>query len=139
MEFRFFLIFSIFCKQILISECTFLKTKEIANLEVDMMNVNRRLEKCEQSISALSVKEPCSCIAICKQLEEKIAQLTEKTGILEFKITTSLGPNSPGSLNRRPAIKRLASSDARLSPYNTPSARTNYPADDYFSPASPYT
>ena len=100
-------------------ESTFLKNKEIVQLQQQITDLNA---KSSQVPKVCSTECPCT-----KAVKEQIELLTERFHVFEFKLQTLTGPKSPGSIQRRPGIKRGKSTDSRLSPYDS------HRGDDYFS------
>lgn len=110
---------------------TLFKTKEIAKLEMDMTSLGNRVDICESGIFRVegTLHETKSCSGLKVHIEE----LLERFNTLEFKVNTLIGPKSPSSLNRRPAISRRGTS-------NYSNRDANSLQVDYFSPSpsAPY-
>jgi hypothetical protein len=145
------------------TDATFLKNKEITNLEAETQALNRRIDQCESHVQSMqsTFDTSKSCSDCCDSYKVQLERLLERFNVLESKVSTLMGSSqvgttetienrlislelkmmqieqvgTPGSIQRRPAFKRGVSSNAREQRL-TPNVSYQ---DDYFSPTSPYS
>jgi len=110
-------------------DATLLKNKEIADLDKEMKEQSDRIAKIDHKVE--------NCVADLTKMpkNQALEQLESRILALELKMMQLEQPGTPGSIQRRPNIRRGASSNGQ----NLTPNRAYKDGNDYFSPASPYS
>lgn len=113
-------------------DATFLKNREIADLEKEMKEQSDQIAKIDHKVE--------NCVADLTKMpkNQALEQLESRILALELKMMQMEQPGTPGSaVQRRPKIRRGASSNGQNLTPNRAYKDSN--SNDYFSPASPYS